>query len=226
VEFLDFSDAGIFQPLQPGGLARPVYSAAVESRRENDVVFSMATTMRAAPRNFAPALRLYHVREKMPLEESAGKPARSPRKASPLRLESRSGIGASARTPRVAGGADLRGPRLHMMLAQPRLPASRTICRELATSFRSCSVGPWKICFCSSGHEISDPAELVSQWPAEAAAQRVEALFDWIIIDSPPAVPVSDASVLAKACDGVLMVVRSNTTPVDMARRARQEFPR
>jgi len=25
--------------------------------------------------------------------------------------------------------------------------------------------------------------------------------------------------VLAKACDGVLMVVRSNTTPVDMARR-------
>jgi Mrp family chromosome partitioning ATPase len=53
----------------------------------------------------------------------------------------------------------------------------------------------------------------------------VEALFDWIIIDSPPAVPVSDASVLAKACDGVLMVVRSNATPVDMARRARQEFP-
>ena len=55
--------------------------------------------------------------------------------------------------------------------------------------------------------------------------QRVEALFDWIVIDSPPAVPVSDASVLAKACDGVLMVVRSNATPVDMARRARQEFP-
>jgi Mrp family chromosome partitioning ATPase len=50
-------------------------------------------------------------------------------------------------------------------------------------------------------------------------------LFDWIIIDSPPAVPVSDASVLAKACDGVLMVVRSNVTPSDVARRARQEFP-
>jgi Mrp family chromosome partitioning ATPase len=55
--------------------------------------------------------------------------------------------------------------------------------------------------------------------------QRVESLFDWIIIDSPPAVLVSDASVLAKACDGVLMVVRSNSTPADVARRARQEFP-
>jgi Mrp family chromosome partitioning ATPase len=55
--------------------------------------------------------------------------------------------------------------------------------------------------------------------------QRVEPLFDWIIIDSPPAIPVSDASVLAKACDGVLMVVRSNSTPSDLARKARQGFP-
>jgi len=38
-------------------------------------------------------------------------------------------------------------------------------------------------------------------------------------------VPVSDASVLANACDGVLMVVRSNATPSDAARRAVQEFP-
>ena len=55
--------------------------------------------------------------------------------------------------------------------------------------------------------------------------QRVEPVFDWIIIDSPPAIPVSDASVLAKACDGVLMVVRSNSTPSDVARKARMEFP-
>jgi Mrp family chromosome partitioning ATPase len=55
--------------------------------------------------------------------------------------------------------------------------------------------------------------------------QRVGSLFDWIIIDSPPAIPVSDASLLAGACDGVLMVVRSNSTPSDVARKARLEFP-
>jgi len=49
-------------------------------------------------------------------------------------------------------------------------------------------------------------------------------LFDWIIVDSPPAVPVSDASQLANFCDGVLMVVRSNATPYDSAQKARQEF--
>ena len=52
----------------------------------------------------------------------------------------------------------------------------------------------------------------------------MEPLFDWIIIDSPPAVPVSDAALLANYCDGVLMVVRSNATPFDIARKARQEF--
>jgi Mrp family chromosome partitioning ATPase len=76
-----------------------------------------------------------------------------------------------------------------------------------------------------SGKEITNPAELISNGRLKILLQRIDALFDWIIIDSPPAVPVSDAGVLAKACDGVLMVVRSNATPVDMARRARMEFP-
>jgi protein-tyrosine kinase len=55
--------------------------------------------------------------------------------------------------------------------------------------------------------------------------QRVEPLFDWIIIDSSPVIPVSDATLVAGACDGILMVVRSNVTPSDLARRAREEFP-
>jgi Mrp family chromosome partitioning ATPase len=79
--------------------------------------------------------------------------------------------------------------------------------------------------FIPSGQEISDPSELVANGRLKLLLQRVEALFDWIIVDSPPALPVSDASVLATACDGVLLVVRSNATPMDMARRARQEFP-
>jgi Mrp family chromosome partitioning ATPase len=36
---------------------------------------------------------------------------------------------------------------------------------------------------------------------------------------------VADATLLANFCDGILMVVRSNSTPSDLARRARAEFP-
>ena len=78
--------------------------------------------------------------------------------------------------------------------------------------------------FIPAGRNISTPAELVANGRLKILLQRVEPLFDWIIIDSPPAVPVSDASLLANFCDGVLMVVRSNATPFDAAKKARQEF--
>src|SRR5579862_5938638 len=79
--------------------------------------------------------------------------------------------------------------------------------------------------FVPSGTGIEDPSELVGNGRLKMLLQRVEPLFDWIIIDSPPTMPVSDATVLAKACDGVLLVVRSNSTPSDVARKARMEFP-
>jgi len=43
-------------------------------------------------------------------------------------------------------------------------------------------------------------------------------------LDSPPAMAVSDASLLANFCDGVLLVVRSTVTPSDVARKAKTEF--
>src|SRR3984957_16591895 len=122
--------------------------------------------------------------------------------------------------------ADLRGPRLHLMLGTTASPGLSDYLQGRSDEFSIMQRGPMENLFLiPSGDEISDPAELVSNGRLKFLLQRVEALFDWIIIDSPPAVPVSDASVLAKSCDGVLMVVRSNATPVDMARRARQEFP-
>lgn len=121
---------------------------------------------------------------------------------------------------------DLRGPRLHMMLGTPSSPGLADYLLGESDEFSIMQRGPMEnLFFIPSGHEISDPADLIANGRLRILLQRIEPLFEWIIIDSPPAVPVSDSSVLAKVCDGVLMVVRSNATPVDMARRARQEFP-
>jgi Mrp family chromosome partitioning ATPase len=45
-----------------------------------------------------------------------------------------------------------------------------------------------------------------------------------VILDSPPCVPVADASILADICDGVLLVVRAASTPSAVAEKARQEL--
>ncbi len=122
--------------------------------------------------------------------------------------------------------ADLRGPRLHKMLGTTSSPGLADYLQDRSDEFSIMQRGPMEnLFFIPSGTEISDPSELVANGRLRILMQRVEPLFEWIIVDSPPAVPVSDSSVLARVCDGVLMVVRSNATPVDMARRARQEFP-
>jgi protein-tyrosine kinase len=48
--------------------------------------------------------------------------------------------------------------------------------------------------------------------------------FDWIIVDSSPVLPVSDAVNLARACDGVLLVARSGQTKFPVAQRAQSEL--
>jgi protein-tyrosine kinase len=48
--------------------------------------------------------------------------------------------------------------------------------------------------------------------------------FDWIIVDSSPVLPVSDAVNLARSCDGVLLVARSEVTKFPVAQRAQSEL--
>jgi capsular exopolysaccharide synthesis family protein len=122
--------------------------------------------------------------------------------------------------------ADLRGPRLHQMLGTSSSPGLSDYLQGQNDEFSIMQRGPLEnLFFIPSGNAIKDPSELIGNGRLQQLLQRLEPLFDWIIVDSPPAVPVSDASVLANACDGVLMVVRSNVTPSDAARRALQEFP-
>ncbi|PYX15465.1 MAG: hypothetical protein DMG84_11640 [Acidobacteria bacterium] len=121
--------------------------------------------------------------------------------------------------------ADLRGARLHHLLGTSATPGLAEYLLGENDEFGIMQRGAMEnLFFIPSGRSVSNPAELVANGRLKILLNRVEALFDWIIIDSPPAVPVSDASLLANYCDGVVMVVRSNATPVDMARKARQEF--
>ncbi len=170
--------------------------------------------------------RLYHTREKMTLKKILITSA-LPKEGKSFTSANLAQVMVRQHGRRVLLiDADLRGPRLHLMLGTTSSPGLSDYLQGTSDEFSIMQRGPMEnLFFIPSGHQISDPSELVANGRLKFLLQRVEALFDWIIIDSPPAVPVSDASVLAKACDGVLMVVRSNATPIDMARRAREEFP-
>jgi protein-tyrosine kinase len=171
--------------------------------------------------------RLYHLRERMPLKTVLVTSA-LPKEGKSFTSSNLAQVMVRQHGRRVLLiDADLRGPRLHLMLGTPAGPGlSDYLQGQNNDEFSIMQRGPMEnLFFIPSGTGIEDPSELIGNGRLKILLQRVEPLFDWIIVDSPPAVPVSDASVLAKACDGVLMVVRSNATPAEVARRARQEFP-
>ena len=74
------------------------------------------------------------------------------------------------------------------------------------------------------GKSIANPTELLANGRFEQLIERLSTVFDWILIDSPPTIPVSDSSIIAKFSDGVLMVVRAGSTPYDLAQRACETF--
>lgn len=76
-----------------------------------------------------------------------------------------------------------------------------------------------------SGRRVAGPTELVSNGRFRTLLTRLGPLFDWIIVDSPSATNVFDACSLSNNCDGILMVVRSKSTPFDIIRKALERFP-
>jgi protein-tyrosine kinase len=170
--------------------------------------------------------RLYHMREKMPLKKLLVTSA-LPKEGKSFTAANLSQVLMRQHGRRVLLiDADLRAPRLHYVLGTTSRPGLSDYLRGDNDEFSIVQRGQWEnFFFIPSGGEIANAAELVANGRMKLLLQRLEPLFDWIVIDSPPAVLVSDSGLLAKACDGVLMVVRSNSTPFDIARKARQEFP-
>ena len=73
------------------------------------------------------------------------------------------------------------------------------------------------LCFIAGGAKVTDPSELLSNGRLKKLLDRVTPVFDWVIIDSPPCLPVADATILANYCDGILLVVRAGSTASEVA---------
>ena len=121
--------------------------------------------------------------------------------------------------------ADLRASRLHQVLGAPRTPGLSDYLRSEADEFQVVQKGSdANLCLIPGGREVTNPSELLMNERLGKLLELMTPLFDWIIIDTPPALPVHDASMMADVCDGVLFVVRAGFTDHEMAAKATSEF--
>jgi capsular exopolysaccharide synthesis family protein len=64
----------------------------------------------------------------------------------------------------------------------------------------------------SAGSRAPNPAELLCSIKMEKLVQTLRQNFDHVVIDSPPILPITDATIISTLVDGVIMVVESDKT--------------
>jgi len=73
--------------------------------------------------------------------------------------------------------------------------------------------------FMSAGDPPANPLELMQSGRLSRLMDQVTTLFDWIIVDSPPLLPLADTTVWARLTEGALLVVREGTTEKEPLQR-------
>jgi protein-tyrosine kinase len=132
---------------------------------------------------------------------------------------------------------DLRRPTLHNLLGAPNQPGLTEYLSETAelkdilqrdrslkaveTSSES-SIS--NLTFIPAGKCGDNSSELVAHHRMDELIATLAPHFDWILIDSPPVLAVTDAVELSRVADAVLLIARGARTPFDVAQRAQTTF--
>ena len=109
--------------------------------------------------------------------------------------------------------ADLRRPRCHEVLhldTGPGLTELLTRPRELPDLIRQTPIAG--LFLLGSGSMPPNPAELLGSQKMRDILAAARERFDYILIDAPPVIPVSDAMLLSTMVDGVVLVVNAQAT--------------
>lgn len=81
-------------------------------------------------------------------------------------------------------------------------------------------IAPLNLSFVLTGSRTSAPYEVLSSPKLGELLDEARRNYDYVIVDAPPAVPVSDCRVIARWIDGFLMIVGAHQTPRAMLAEA------
>jgi capsular exopolysaccharide synthesis family protein len=119
----------------------------------------------------------------------------------------------------------MRKPRIHQVFEAGLTPGLSNLLVGNATAseaiHESATSGLWIM---PAGTHPPNPAELLGSKRFKDFAAFLMQYFDWVIIDTPPVMAVTDASLAANLAHGVLFVVGSEMTSRRIAQRAVEQL--
>jgi capsular exopolysaccharide synthesis family protein len=121
--------------------------------------------------------------------------------------------------------ADLRRPRAGKQIGMKGDPGSvqgfaEVLRGEVALMDSIAGSLEGDLFFLPSGKIPTNPSELLTSPVLEETLKTARSLFDWVVVDSPPVLALSDAAVMAPVCDAIVFVVQANVTPSKQAQEA------
>jgi capsular exopolysaccharide synthesis family protein len=109
--------------------------------------------------------------------------------------------------------ADLRRPRASALLSPTPLKGiSDWMDGKLALEDALYQVKGLPLWFLSAGRSVEEPLSLLESERFAEMLQTLSTLFDWVVLDATPMLPMADSTSLSRLCDGVLVVVREGHT--------------
>lgn len=117
--------------------------------------------------------------------------------------------------------ADMRKGTVAKYLGINRSPGLSEILKE-ETGIDSVLINPDipNLTVMPSGKVPRNPAELLSSKKMESLLNTLKPRFDYIFIDSPPIMPLTDACILGPMVDGVILVVQAGRTQKNVVKHA------
>jgi polysaccharide biosynthesis transport protein len=115
---------------------------------------------------------------------------------------------------------DLRRPRLHRIFKKPSETGLTAALVEDVLEEHTEETDIPNLSVYVAGPHPPNPAELLQSERFKAVLKRLSGKFDYVILDSPPVLAVTDAAVLSTLVDGVVMVTRAFQTRKELAQHA------
>lgn len=121
--------------------------------------------------------------------------------------------------------ADLRRPSVHQLLNVPQSPGlSGALASDGPVNLVSRS-GPVRgLDVLPAGSPQNLSAERLGSDAMKTLIEQARDRYDWVIIDSPPALGLSDASVIATVADGIVVVCSGDRTPRQAVRHVADQL--
>jgi capsular exopolysaccharide synthesis family protein len=107
---------------------------------------------------------------------------------------------------------DLRRPTVAHKFGLGRVPGLSEWLRGETESMNICRLEALGLWVLPAGSAPENPLELMQSGKLSLLMEQLTQWFDWIVIDSPPVLPLADTSLWARLADGILLVTRKSVT--------------